>query len=89
LKQGKGWMQRLPIHDEVLPGQTVVELLGDCRVLIEHHRGVTEYGTSRIQVRVKFGMVSVCGEGLELCRMTGNQLVITGRIDSISLFRGD
>ena len=32
----------------VLPGQPVVELVGDRRVLIENHIGVTEYGTERI-----------------------------------------
>lgn len=89
MKQGSGWIERLARQDEVLPGQTVVELLGDRRVLIEHHIGVTEYSRERIQIRVKYGLLSVCGEGLELCRMTSNQLVIMGRIDALTLFRGD
>ena len=82
-------MERLAKQDEILPGQTLVELLGDRRVLIEHHRGVTEYSRERIQIRVKFGILCVCGEGLSLCRMTANQLVIMGRVDSLTLFRGD
>ncbi len=45
----------------VLPGQPVVELVGDRRVLIENHIGVTEYGTERICVKVKYGQLSVCG----------------------------
>lgn len=89
MKQENNWLKRLSIQDEALPGQTVVELLGDRRVLIEHHRGVTEYGRERIQIRVRFGALCVSGEGLELCRMSENQLVITGRVDSITLFRGD
>lgn len=82
------WIERLAIQDEVLPGQTVVELLGDRRVLIEHHQGVTEYSRERIQVRVRSGILCVCGGALELCRMTGDQLVIVGRIDSLTIFRG-
>lgn len=84
-----GWMERLPFQDEALPSQTVVELLGDRRVLIEHHRGITEYSRQRIQVRVKFGILCICGSGLELCKMNGDQLVIMGSIDSLTLFRGD
>lgn len=70
-----------------LPGQPVVELVGDRRVLIENHIGVTEYGTERICVKVKYGQLSVCGYGLELVRMTKAQLVITGNIGSITIDR--
>ena len=84
-----GWIDRLSHSEEALPSQTVVELLGDGRVLIEHHSGITEYSRQRIQIRVKYGVLCVCGEGLELCKMTGEQLVILGRIDSLTLFRGD
>ena len=57
-------------------------------LLIENHRGVTEYGQGKISVRVRYGLVVVCGYGLELSRMTREQLVITGRIDGITLHRG-
>lgn len=72
---------------EVFPGQPLAELVGDHRVLIENHNGVTEYGTERISVRVRYGLLIVCGCGLELARMTKEQLVITGRIDSVILQR--
>ena len=80
-----GWIGR----EEALPLQTVVELLGEHRVLIEHHRGITEYSRQRIQARVKYGIICVCGGDLQLCKMTADQLVIMGRIDSLTLFRGD
>ena len=83
------WIERLSMNDEVLPFQTVVEVLGDRRVLIEHHRGVTEYSRQRIQARVKYGILCISGSELELCQMTAEQLVIVGRIDSLMLFRGD
>lgn len=74
---------------EPIPGQSLVELSGDCRVLIENHCGVIEYSRERIGIGVKFGQVTVCGCGLELCRMTREQLIICGRIDTISLIRRD
>jgi sporulation protein YqfC len=75
------------LQGEALPGQPLVELFSDRRVLIEHHGGVTEYGREKIQVKVRYGYVCICGGCLELARMTAEQLVITGRIDSVSLIR--
>lgn len=72
---------------EPLPGQPIVELAGDRRVLIENHFGVKEYGSQRITVKVKYGCVCICGCGLELQRMTREQLVICGRIDSVTVQR--
>lgn len=72
---------------EPLPGQPIVELAGDRRVLIENHFGVKEYGSQRITVKVKYGCVSICGCGLELQRMTREQLVICGRIDCVTVQR--
>jgi sporulation protein YqfC len=66
----------------------LVEIAGEKRVLIENHKGVTEYDADRICIRVKYGQICVCGENLTLSQMTGACLVICGRIDSITLLRG-
>lgn len=85
------WMERLAdgadLSVEALPGQPLVELAGERRVLIEHHQGVTQYSREQICVKVKYGYVSVVGCGLELSRMTKEQLIISGRIDGITLLR--
>ena len=67
--------------------QTIVEILGDRRILIENHRGVVTYSKEKILVKVKYGTVSVCGRNLELTSMTKDQLVIFGNIQCISLHR--
>lgn len=72
---------------EPIPGQTIVEIAGDRRVLIENHFGVKAYGREKILVKVKYGYVCICGCGLELLRMTREQLVIRGRIDAVTLQR--
>ena len=77
----------LELPGEILPGQSLVELAGDSRVLIENHRGVTEYSRCRIGATVSFGQVLVCGENLELARMTQRQLVITGKVEGVTLVR--
>ena len=76
------------LPDEPLPGLPIVELAGDRRVLIEGHAGVLEYNTQCIRIRVRYGQVCVCGNGLQLARMTGEQLIISGCIEQISLARG-
>ena len=89
--QNGNWMQRLAdgadLAGETLPGVPVIEIAGDRRVLIERHSGITEYGRERISVKVKYGMVCICGAGLEMTRMTRDQLVVSGRIDCVRLQR--
>lgn len=91
MRQGKGWLERLSDGADLpglpLPGVPLVELAGDRRVLIENHGGVTEYGSCRIQVQVRYGQIAVCGRDLQLARMTREQLVISGKIDSVTLCR--
>ncbi len=91
MKQERRWLERLAdgadLPGEPLPGQPLVELAGDRRVLIEHHRGVTQYSRDMICVKVRYGIVRVNGCGLELSRMSREQLVISGRIDCISVVR--
>lgn len=75
------------LQDEPLPGLPLIEIVGDCRVLIERHMGVTEYGKERIVIRVRYGQVCVCGCRMELIRMTKSQLVINGSIFSVSIIK--
>lgn len=74
---------------EPVPGVPVVEIGDDCRVLIENHQGVTEYGTERMQIKVRYGQVRILGEKLTLISMEGQQLVIKGKIHSVELIRGE
>lgn len=78
---------QIPVHPEVLPGQPIVEIAGERRILIENHLGVAAYGNDRILINVKFGSVCVCGGQLEIVHMTKEQLIICGRIDSVGLQR--
>lgn len=85
------WVQRLAdradLYGEILPGVPVVELAGDGRVLVERHRGVTEYSGERVCIELSYGSVSICGCGLELTRMSKDFLVIAGRIEEIKICR--
>lgn len=87
------WTKRLAeaasAQGEPLPGIPIVEITGQNRVLIECHRGVTQYSPESIGVKVSYGEVFVCGCGLKLCVMSKERLVISGRIAQIRLDRRD
>lgn len=87
----RNWLDKLAegmeLPGEPIPGQPLVEIAGERRVLIENHSGVTHYSGDTICVKVRYGHVKVCGEGLSLTRMTKSQLVISGKIESVALIR--
>ena len=89
--QRRNWIERLAesgdIGGEPMPMQPLVELAGDRRVLIEHHQGVVQYSREKICVKVRYGVVVICGCGLELRHMSKAQLAVAGRIDCITLER--
>lgn len=91
MSRGERLWQRLAddadLSEEIMPGQSIVELAGENRVLIEGHLGVKGYTHEKVWIQVKFGLICVEGACLELCRMTLNELVIRGRIDGITLQR--
>ena len=65
--------------------ETIVEISGHRRVLIENHGGVIAYSGDRIQVKVQFGAIVVCGQKMEMTHMTKDQLVISGAIHTVAL----
>lgn len=79
--------ERAELETEPMPAQTIVEIAGDSRVLVENHEGVKAYSSEKILIGVKYGCICICGCRLTLIRMTKEQLVIRGKIDSVSLQR--
>ena len=73
---------------EPAPGQPLVEIFGQNRVIVENHKGVICYENEIIRVRVCFGQIEIKGRELQLMKMCKPQLVICGRIDSVQLVRG-
>lgn len=76
------------LSSEPIPKQPLVELAGDRRVIVENHYGVIGYDAQEICVKVRFGNIVICGDGLELVRMTKEQLVVMGAINCVKLCKG-
>ena len=91
MRNRSSWMERLAAEIELagepIPGQPLVEICGENRLLIENHRGVSRYGSEMICVRVAFGEIAVRGCDPTLGRMSRTQLLICGAIDSVALVK--
>ena len=83
------WMRRIVDHaelmDEILPGQTVIELLGEGRVLIEGHGGILAYSDEEIYAKVSYGVVEIVGCNLKLSYMDDTKLIVSGKITTVHL----
>lgn len=91
MKRGYDRLQRiadsLDLHQEPIPGQSIVEIYGCHRVLIDKHWGITQYSKTRICVKVSYGTAVVCGNTLELGQMNRDCVVINGQIEGVSICR--
>ena len=83
------FVQKIELEDEPLPFQSLIEIVGNCRVLIENHKGITHYSREKVCVRINRGVACVCGSGLTIAVMRKERLVICGKICGIDLMGGN
>ena len=80
--------ERVGLYGESLPGIPLLELSVDDRVLIENHICVSSYSQGEISVRVSYGCIRIVGRSLVLACVGKEQLVIHGKVDSVTVERG-
>lgn len=83
----RDYLEEKTDNPDIFPSVPIVELAGSHRMLVENHLGVIQYSTEKIGIKMKYGQLQICGCGLTLEQMTKVKLVVTGRIDGISLLR--
>ena len=54
---------------------------------VRGHRGILEYGTQVLRLRMNGGALRIEGEGLMLERMDGEDILIAGRVDGVTVER--
>ena len=74
---------RLDLPQDALLGSGKLTVAAGRQVFIENHCGILEYGTERICVAFDRGRVVINGAGLELVAMSGKELIIRGRLQSL------
>lgn len=80
--------EKVGLPAESLPGVPLLELNGDDRILIENHICVLGYTEQEILVRVCYGCIKIVGAGLVLACLRKEQLIIRGKVDSVTVIRG-
>lgn len=81
-------VQAAGLPEEMLPGTPLIELCGSRRLLVENHCGVLEYAPERICVALKRGRLLVRGRKLNLQRMRGDTLIVTGFVEGLDFETG-
>ena len=77
--------QALDLPADLLAGLPRLELIGDCQLRMENHKGILAYGSQEIHISGGKLIIKVRGEGLELKSMNASQLLITGSITGVDL----
>ena len=73
----------LDIPKELSTDNPKVTVLGFEQVYIENHKGILEYQDYFIRLNTYIGIININGFNLKLEEMTTDDILVTGRIDSI------
>ena len=68
---------------DVVAGLPHLEMVGSRQLYLEHHTGILAYSEEQIDANTTAGVLRVRGQRLTLLAMTGEELRIGGRIDSV------
>ena len=73
----------LEIPVELATNNPKITVVGFERVLIENYRGILEYQEYFVRLNTYVGIININGFNLKLEEMTTDDLLVTGKIDSI------
>lgn len=73
----------LEIPEELSTDRPKVTIMGFEQVLIENHRGILEYQDYFVRLNTYIGIININGFNLKLEEMTADDILVTGKIDSV------
>ena len=74
----------LDLQRDVVLNLPVLHLTGDERLVVENHVSLREYDGRKIRVECSMGTVEIAGENLLVRTMNRDDILITGRIRSLT-----
>lgn len=75
----------LEIPKEITSNEPKVTIVGFKQMLIENYKGILEYEDILIRIKTSMGILNITGFGLNLNQMTGDDILVNGKIESIEL----
>lgn len=80
-----GMAEMLEMPPEIVLDLPKITLIGNQELLLQNHRGIIEYNSSRVRVSVSLGQVVVDGENLLLKNLKSDEILIEGIIFGLTL----
>ena len=77
--------ERCGLHGESIPGNVLIEIHGEDRVLIENHRGIQDFTEEAVRLFTTNGPLCIYGSSLSLCEVRENALIVHGCIRRVDL----
>lgn len=77
----------LEIPKEIMLDLPKIIMVGDMQVFVENHRGIVEYRTDMLRVKVSTGEVEIKGENLVLRNIMPDEIGVEGKITGITLLK--
>lgn len=75
----------LEFPEEISSYEPKITLMGFGKVMVENYKGILEYENFFIRLNTYVGVININGFNLSLNEMTDENLLITGKIESIDL----
>ncbi|KXL54481.1 YabP family protein [Anaerotignum neopropionicum] len=72
--------EALDLPKEITLDLPLISLTGREEITVENHKGILTYGEESIRIGTKAGTLCIRGQGLGLKQLTGEMLVIRGRL---------
>ena len=73
----------LELPQEVVTNEPKMTLIGFGELLIENYKAILEYEDFYIKINTHIGAININGFNLRLKEMTGDDIMVLGKIDSI------
>lgn len=88
-KVKKQFSDLLEIPGDVLLDLPRIVLMGNLQVQIENHRGIQEYTPRLVRISIGKGMLELTGEDLVLRTIMTDEILVEGKIQSLSFVNLD
>ena len=73
----------LEMPEEISSNEPKITIMGFNQMLIENYKGILEYQEFFIRINTYTGIININGFQLSLNEMTEDDIMVTGKIDSI------
>lgn len=73
----------LEMPKEITSSEPKITILGFNQMLIENYKGILEYQEFFIRLNTYIGIININGFSLNLSEMTTDDILITGKIESV------